>query len=336
MMKLFEKLLILRSCTSVLMLAGSVLLLLTPTTFAQDENPDEEADDVLLEEVIVTGTRIKRRDYTSPSPLTTISRQDIEFSGLPTLEAYLNTMPQVQPGFDRTANNPGDGTAQIDLRGMGPGRTLVLMNSRRLAPSGVGSAVDVNNLPTALVDRVEIITGGASTVYGSDAIAGVVNFITRDDFEGLNIEGSYYTTEQGDATIWDINLVYGHQLADGRGNITFYAGLYEREALFAADREFTSIPWGTDWATGELFPYGSGFMPAGGVFGPQADLGNGPVQVTFNPDGTPRAFIDPDDRWNYAPVNYLQLPLTRKTAGLLGHFGISDNFEAYFEASYTR
>jgi len=335
-MKFIGKLLLLRPYISLLLIAGSVFLMLAPTVFAQDENPDEEADDVLLEEVIVTGTRIKRRDYTSPSPLTTISRQEIEFSGQPTLEAYLNTMPQVQPGFDRTANNPGDGTAQIDLRGMGPGRTLVLMNSRRLAPSGVGSAVDVNNLPTALVDRVEIITGGASTVYGSDAIAGVVNFITRDDFEGLNIEGSYSTSEQGDATIWDINLVYGHQLADGRGNITFYTGLYEREALFAADREFTSIPWGTDWTTGEVFPAGSGYMPAGGVFGPRADLGNGPVQVTFNPDGTPRAFVRPDDLWNYAPVNYLQLPLTRKTAGLFGHFGISDNFEAYFEASYTR
>ena len=305
---------------------------------AQDQDQDQapEEDESLLEEVVVTGTRIKRRDYTSPSPLTTISRQEIEFSGQPTLEAYLNTMPQVQPGYDRTANNPGDGTAQIDLRGMGPGRTLVLMNSRRLAPSGVGSAVDVNNLPTALVERVEIITGGASTVYGSDAIAGVVNFITRDDFEGFNIEGSYYITEQGDATIWDINLVYGHELQEGRGNITFYTGLYEREALFAADREFTSIPWWTDWTTGEVFPGGSSYVPAGGVFGPRADLGNGPVQVTFNPDGTPRAFIDPDDRWNYAPVNYLQLPLTRKTAGIFGHFGISENFEAYFEASYTR
>ena len=201
MMRFVGKLLLLRRYISLLLIAGSVFLMVAPTVFAQDENPDEGADDELLEEVIVTGTRIKRRDYTSPSPLTTISRQEIEFSGLPTLEAYLNTMPQVQPGFDRTANNPGDGTAQIDLRGLGPNRTLVLMNGRRLAPSGVGSAVDANNLPTALVDRVEIITGGASTVYGSDAIAGVVNFITRNDFEGLNIEGSYNTTEQGDATI---------------------------------------------------------------------------------------------------------------------------------------
>ena len=95
-------------------------------------------------------------------------------------------MPQVAPDFGRTSNNPGNGTAAINLRGMGSGRTLVLLNGRRLAPSGVGGAVDVNNLPQALMERVEVITGGATTVYGSDAIAGVVNFITRDDFDGRN------------------------------------------------------------------------------------------------------------------------------------------------------
>ncbi len=167
-----------------------LLATLAPTpSRAEEDTLKLDEYDTKLEEVIVTGTRIKRRDYTSPSPLTTISKQEIEFSGQPTLEAYLNTMPQVQPGFDRTANNPGDGTAQINLRGMGPNRTLVLMNGRRLAPSGVGSAIDVNNLPTALLDRVEIITGGASTVYGSDAIAGVVNFITRDDFRRPQYRG---------------------------------------------------------------------------------------------------------------------------------------------------
>ena len=100
-------------------------------------------------------------------------------------------MPQVQPDFGRTANNPGDGAARINLRGLGAGRTLVLLNGRRVAPSGISSAVNVNNLPRALMERVEIITGGATTVYGSDAIAGVVNFITRQDFEGLGVDGSY-------------------------------------------------------------------------------------------------------------------------------------------------
>ena len=210
-------------------------------SFAQDGseslNPELDEDDYFLEEVVVTGTRIKRRDFSSPSPLTTISKEEIDFSGMPTLEGYLNQMPQVEPSFDRTSNNPGNGTAQINLRGLGPGRTLVMMNGRRLAPSGVGSAVDVNNLPGALVERVEIITGGASTVYGSDAIAGVVNFITRDDFDGLTIEADYNISGDSDAEIWDVNVVYGHNFESGKGNITFYAGQYERESLFASDRE---------------------------------------------------------------------------------------------------
>ena len=113
---------------------------------AQDNGDEvEQLDDELfvnpvLEEVVVTGTRIKRRDFSSPSPVTTVSREDIDFSGVPTLEGYLNQMPQVQPDFGRTANNPGDGTSRINLRGLGAGRTLVMLNGRRLAPSGVGSA----------------------------------------------------------------------------------------------------------------------------------------------------------------------------------------------------
>ncbi len=150
---------------------------------AQDDPVDADADEKTIEEIVVTGSRIKRRDFSSPSPIATIDRDTIAFSGQPTLEETLNKMPQVVPDFGRTSNTPGDGTARINLRGFGAGRTLVLLNARRLGPSGVGSAIDVNNLPQALVERVEIITGGASTVYGSDAVAGVVNFITRDDLQ---------------------------------------------------------------------------------------------------------------------------------------------------------
>jgi outer membrane receptor protein involved in Fe transport len=326
-----------RDCTiDLFKLTGLVLVLVFPPALAQEASEDPDDEDFFLEEVVVTGTRIKRRDFSSPSPLTTISKQEIEFSGQPTLEGYLNQMPQVQPGFDRASNNPGNGTAQINLRALGPGRTLVMMNGRRLAPSGVGSAVDVNNLPGVLVEHVEIITGGASTVYGSDAIAGVVNFITRDDFDGLSVEGKYNVSGEGDAEIWDFNVVYGHNLESGRGNITFYAGQYERETLFASDREISRTPWGTDWETTDTFPGGSSRTPAGVVFGPPADLGSGPVQVTFNPDGTPRAFMRPGDLWNYAPVNYLQIPLSRQTAGVMGHFDIGESFEAYFEAMYIK
>ena len=135
-----------------------LLALLCTPAYGQDEADFADEEEDYLEEVIVTGSRIKRRDYTSPSPLTTVGRDEFEFSGQPTLEEYLNQMPQVQPDFGRTANNPGDGTARLNLRALGAGRTLVLLNGRRLAPSDVGSAVDVNNLldkdPPMMADAV--------------------------------------------------------------------------------------------------------------------------------------------------------------------------------------
>jgi len=188
--------------------ASFILLFISSLSFAQDETDASEAYEELLEEVVVTGSRIKRRDFSSTSPITTITAEQFEFSGQPTLEEYLNQMPQLHPDYGRTSNNPGNGTAQLNLRGLGAGRTLVLLNGRRVAPSGVGSAVDVNNLPRSLIERVEIITGGASTVYGSDAIAGVINFITRQDFDGYGFDASYYVTAEGDSDIYDANFVY--------------------------------------------------------------------------------------------------------------------------------
>jgi len=314
---------------------GSVLLLPPVQSLAQDGTSAEAQDEPYFEEITITGSRIKRRDFTSPSPLKTVSRADFEFSGQPTLEEYLNQMPQLQPDLGRTTNNGSDGTARLNLRGMGSGRTLVLLNGRRLAPSGVGSAVDVNNLPGVLVDRAEIITGGASTVYGSDAIAGVVNFITRNDFDGLSFEGGYNVTQKGDSDIYDMNAVFGHNLASGRGNVTVYASYYERKPLFGSEREVTSKVWYDDWVSGKLQEGGSYTIPGGRVFAPLADLGNGPNWVTWDPDGTPRDFVFPDDHYNYAPVNYIQTPLTRYSGGVMATISVFDDFEAYFEASYT-
>ena len=315
--------------------AASLVFLSFPS-FAQDETAGLETEGAVIEEVIVTGTRIKRRDFSSPSPMATVDREEFEFSGQPTLEEYLNRMPQIQPDFGRTANNPGDGTARLNLRGMGAGRTLVLLNGRRLAPSGVGSAVDVNNLPRSLMERVEIITGGASTVYGSDAVAGVINFITRQDFDGFGFDSSYSVAAEGDSKIYDANFAYGHNLASGRGNVTLFAGYYERDPMFASEREFTAVNYSDNWATGELDERGSSVVPEASVFFPQVDLGSGPVRLTWNPDGTPRAFDSSTDLYNFAPVNYLQTPLTRYSVGLMSTLDVSDNFEVYIEAIFTR
>jgi len=316
---------------------GFALTICLSTGFTAGVALAEEYDDQpVLEEVVVTGSRIKRRDFSSPSPITTIGKDAFEFSGQPTMEEYLNQMPQVVPDYGRTSNNPGDGTARLNLRGLGATRTLVLMNGRRVAPSGVGGAVDVNNLPKAMIDRVEIITGGASTVYGSDAIAGVINFITRQDFTGLSIDGSYNVTEQGDSDIYDTNIVYGHDLANGRGNIMLYAGYYERKPTLAGTREISSVPYTDTWENYEIVYLGSSRIPAGLVITPRVDLGTGRDRATWNPDGTVRPWDSRVDLYNYQYLNYLQTPLTRYSIGLQATFDLNDNFESYFEAAYMK
>ena len=283
----------------------------------------------LIENLVVTGTRIKRRDAISVSPLVTLSEDNILLAVQPTLEETLNRLPQLTGDFNRTSNNPGDGTARVNLRGLGSERSLVLLNSRRVAPSGVGSSVDLNIIPQILVDRVEVITGGATAVYGSDALAGVVNFITKDDLDGILLESRYGSTQEGDADYFDVNAAWGIPLAD-RGNLTVFAGVYDRDALLASARRSTSQAL-QESGTGSLFAAGSFATPETAIFTPVPGFGF----PTFNADGTPRPFVNPQDQYNFAPQTYLQTPLERYSGGMLGQYRIGQNSRLYWEASYT-
>ncbi len=310
--------------------AGLAVALVPGGASAQDA---PEADDQ-VEEIVVTGSRLVRRDFTAPSPIISIDRDDISSTGQPTLEETLNRLPQAQPSIGRASNNPGDGTAKVDLRGIGPGRTLVMLNGRRIAPAGIGSAVNVNTLPGVLMQRAEIISGGATTVYGSDAIAGVVNFITRDDFDGFSLEASYYVTERSDSDIADINVAWGHNF--DRGNLTLFGGYMDREETFQAQRDFSAQTISDNWFTGELEPGGSPTTPAGTMSFPRINYGNGPARTTWDDDGNPREFVDPDDRYDFGPINYLQIPLTRYSAGALLNYEVKDTLELYSEIMYAR
>lgn len=288
-----------------------------------------------MEQIVVTGTRITRRDFDATSPISTIDDLQLDFAAQPTLEETLNRMPQVQPAFARTSNSPGDGTAQVNLRGLGADRTLVMMNGRRLAPSGAASAVDINNVPQVLIERIEIITGGASAVYGSDAVAGVVNVITKDDYEGFRIGGSYYSTEVGDSETADVNVLYGFPFASNQGSFMAYATFLERKESFAADRSISQVPF-TDNLDGTISEQGSSAVPGGFVFAPNVDLGSGPVPTRFNDAGDLVEFVRPDDLYNYAPINYLQTPLTRYAGGVFVSYAMTDRVEAYTELAFTR
>jgi iron complex outermembrane recepter protein len=317
--------------------AATAIALGTIPCVAIAQTEDISVVDQSIEEIVVTGSRLLRRDFSAPSPIQTIDRETLSFSGQTTLESTLNKLPQITPDFDRTSNNPGDGTARINLRGLGSERTLVMLNGRRLASAGIGSSVDVNSLPQVLMERVEVITGGATTVYGSDAVAGVVNFITRSDMDGFGVDMSAYATEEGDSTIYDINVTYGHEFANGKGNITLFGGFYEREPLFQSEREYTQVQWIDDWE-GNLLIGGSSATPEGTIFSPRIDYGDGqgPVRTIFDPNGDPRAFIFPDDFYNYAPVNYLQVPLTRSSGGAFFNYDLSNSLETYLELTYSR
>ncbi|MGB5334728.1 MAG: TonB-dependent receptor, partial [Woeseiaceae bacterium] len=171
-------------------------------------------------------------------------------------------------------------------------------------------------------------------VYGSDAVAGVVNFITRDDFDGFAVDLTAYATEQGDANIYDLNLSYGHNFSNGKGNVTLYGGRYDRDSLFASERRITAVPIRD--ANGMLTEDGSLATPSSVITFPPVDFGNGPAMTTFDQSGLPAEFMDPTDRYNYAPLNYLQTPLTRTSVGIFLSYEVSQRSELYAEIGYTR
>ena len=157
---------------------------------AQDESEEN------VEEVVTTGTRIQSQEFELNSPVASLGAEEFTLTGTVNAESLLNQLPQIIPGNDRTSNNPGSGIATVDLRGLGSTRTLVLLNGKRMVPSTQGGTVDINNIPTAMIERVDVLTGGASAVYGADAVAGVVNFILKDDFEGVQLNAGYEMTTE--------------------------------------------------------------------------------------------------------------------------------------------
>lgn len=173
--------------------AASTAAFTSASVSAQEQT--EEAKDK-VERIEVTGSRIKRVDVETASPVQITSSEDIKLSGFTKIEDLMNSLPQIEASETSFQANGASGNATLDLRGLGAQRTLVLVNGRRLQPGGINNAgaADVNQIPSALVERVEVLTGGGSATYGADAVAGVVNFVMKKDFEGmeLTLGGSGY------------------------------------------------------------------------------------------------------------------------------------------------
>ncbi|MDI1281920.1 TonB-dependent siderophore receptor [Brevundimonas sp.] len=193
-----------------------------------------------VDEVVVTGSRIVRQDFTAISPVTTVGQEQLELTQTLTVESLLNELPQVVPGNMRTSNNSGgEAFATIDLRGLGANRNLVLVNGERIPGSSTTGTVDLNTIPASLVQRVEVVTGGASAVYGSDAISGVVNFILKDNYEGAEMSVTYGSSWEGNAPEIEINGIFGGNFANGRGNMTAYGAYYNRGSVSQSEFDFS-------------------------------------------------------------------------------------------------
>jgi len=278
--------------------------------WAQESNP-------VLEEVIVLGSLIPRADYTSISPVMTLDREDLEIDGRQTPAELLNRYPQFRP-----ARNAGfsdqhvrAGATPLDLRGLGAKRTLVLLNGRRLGPGGAHGEVDINWLPVGLIDRVEVLTGGASSTYGADAVSGVVNFTLRDQIEGLELDASFAKTDRGDGDSLSGYMLGGTELSNGRGHVTGFASHFERESIARADRDISAVLIFEDFSTGELSQGGSFALPAGySLWPPVIDGVYAEDGLTFDDQGDPLPFTR-QDLYNFNDIADLFMEEQRTSLG---------------------
>ena len=190
----------------------------TPTDGVQPAAGQDAAEETSQGDIVVTGTLINNPNLVSSSPVTVVGQEELELRQTNVAEELLRDLPGVAPSIGSAVNNGNGGASYADLRGLGNHRNLVLLDGVRIVPSNFIGRVDLNNIPLALVERVDMLTGGASTTYGADAVSGVVNFITRSDFAGMELGASSQITEQGDGHIFRADVTVGANFDDGRGN----------------------------------------------------------------------------------------------------------------------
>jgi len=307
--------------------------------------PKESARDAApLDEVVVTGSRIPTDAFDEILPVTVLDAKDLARGGFDSLSKILQTLPMSATSVLNTnVNSGGDGSARLDLRSLTPKRTLVLFNGHRFPNGGIGgdNAVDLNSLPTALIDRVEVLTSGASAVYGADAVAGVVNFISKSSFNGLELNGEQSQTDRGDGQIGTLNLSAGHEFFGGQW---MAGGQYVKQrGVSQSARAFSAVPLTVGDSNGARVATGSETLPQGRFDVPEGNaLGLAPGYYTHVNGIIGRAAADyrptnaNTDIFNYAPYTYLQTPNERSSVWLIGTQPLASNIALHVEGLFNR
>jgi iron complex outermembrane recepter protein len=318
--------------------ACGALLVMLPPAIAQAASSAESA---VLQTVVVTGSRIRGEANETTGPVTVLTKEELTRSGNDSLGKVLQTLPYNTGSPPNTnVNGGGDGSTRIDLRGLEPQRTLILLNGRRLPNGGIGadSSVDVDSLPLSMVERVEVLTTGASAVYGADAIGGVVNVITRSQFKGVELGLQRSETDRGDGTITRAQALVGGDI--GEGHWMLGADYVDQQGVSRAAREHSATPLSFASTDGTLVASGSPVIPNGRFMVPDGNvLDLAPGWYTRVPGGTGQTASDwrPDDfseTFNYAPYTYLQTPNERWSLWLLGNQPLSIG-EVFFEGLFS-
>jgi len=340
-----------RAVRLALLMGGSAALFANTAAFAQEQDADEKP----MEEVVVTGSRIVSTNLDSPSPVQTISSEDIAKTGVVNLQDILLKNPTFgTPTLSRTNSNfltSGAGVATVDLRNLGIDRTLTLVDGRRFVSGLPGSAaVDYNTIPAQFIERVDVLTGGASAVYGSDAVAGVVNIIYKKNFEGVAFDGQYGESAESDDQQTQFGVTFGTNTEDGRGNIMAHVGYTKQGAVYSADRERSAIDQISTGAalTGaqeDMFeitrPFYSSFAPQGRFFTATQPMGVPGGSFTYDAAGnvipwsTNGSATAAATGFNRSAFRTIAVPIERYLFAGRGSFEFVEGHSAFFEGTYA-
>lgn len=335
-----------RSVKIALVLGVASPLFISQGVMAQEE----AAADKTVEKIQVTGSRIRSANAMSTSPISTIGEIEIKQQQQPEVERIIRNLPSALPGDGSNVNNGSGGAASINLRGLGRNRNLVLMNGKRMVPFNILGHVDTSSIPTALIDRIDLVTGGASAVYGSDAISGAMNVVLKNDFEGVEFETGHSRTAEADAFTQNASLTLGGNFDDDKGNAVMSIGWLDRDPLLLGQRALGNL--GIDTASGANY---SNFLegnpptvpadPACG--GPNSVVAGGstttiPTRIAlFGVPSVGGQFRDGGNIgsncsvFNFNPYNYYQTPAKRYSATALARYNLNDEHTVFANVNYV-
>ena len=302
------------------------LAMVSTPAFAQDQDT-QEAGAASENVIVVTGSRISNPNLELSSPVGVVTSEELELRQTNTAEQFLRELPSAIPSTGSAVNNGNGGSSFVDLRGIGSQRNLVLLDGRRFVPADTTGRVDLNAIPLAVIERTDVLTGGATTTYGADAISGVVNFITKRDFAGVEINASEQITEQGDGNVFRADVTIGANFDDGRGNVVLSVGYQDQDPIYQGDRSF-----------GE-FNVDSFSGAAGGSSNAIPAVIVGPIPGGFGqiaPDGQTVQSGVFDRPFNFNPFNIFLTPFERFNIYGSGRYEINENVEIYSQAVFSK